>query len=259
MVSIRTLRTVLRRGPVAFSAGIAGLIAQGYYAGHRALPHFLDQDGSGTFGPEDATPIRIVAIGDSMFTGPGLLDVEDLWIRQVIDRLGPSYRVELHIFARGGSWARDIRDEQLHGALALRPDIAMISGGSNDAARGVPLQTISAELTLMAGALVEVASTVILTGVGDMGTIPRMPQPLASVLSWRSKKADRLHAGVAARHPRIVNLAMWDEGSQPFRENPGLFTSDLFHPNAAGQAVWADLAYPVMATAFRQIEVGRTS
>lgn len=245
-------RTLAHRGPLTFVAGLGGLVAQGYYAGHRLLPHFLDQDGSGSFGPTDAVPIRLVAIGDSMLTGPGLIDPEDQWIRQAIERLPDLYRVELVVLARGGSRTRDIRREQLDDAMALKPDVAIISAGSNDAIRGVSLRVIRADIEYMAGSLATVASTVMLTGVGDMGAIPRIPQPLAAACSWRSWGADRVHAQVAARRRNIVNLPMWEEGSEPFRADPNLFTSDLFHPNADGQAVWADLGYPVIAAAFRK-------
>ena len=85
------LQTLSRRVPLSVAAGLAGLIVQGYYAGHRTLPHFLDHDASGTFGTPGGTPIRIVGLGDSALTGPGLLDPEDLWIRHIIDRLPPRY------------------------------------------------------------------------------------------------------------------------------------------------------------------------
>ena len=245
-------RQLSKRIPLAILTGIAGVIAQGYYAGHRTLPHFLDQDASGVFGTPGANPIRIVAIGDSTLTGPGLLDPADLWLRQVIDRLDPVYEVELHVLARGGAWTKEIRKEQTHQALTLRPDIAVVSGGSNDSIRGVPLRLIRSDLTYIAGALAEIASTVILTGVGDMGSIPRLPQPLATALKWRSRAADRVHAKVASTAPHIVHIPIWDEASQPFRDYPAThFGPDRFHPSAAGQAVWADIAFPVIATACR--------
>ena len=253
------LRTLVRRTPLTVLAGLAGLIAQGYYAGHRTLPHFLDQDGSGLFGTPEGEPITIVALGDSTLTGPGLLGMEDLWIRQAIDRLPDGYCIDLRILARGGAWTRDLRDEHLATALALRPDIAILASGSNDSVRGVPLRSIRADLTYMAGALAAVADTVVLMGVGDMGTIPRMPQPLSTVLKWRSRAADRQHARVARSNPQIIHLAIWDEASQPFRDNPGLFGSDLFHPNADGHAIWADVAYPVLAAACKRVVDGRNA
>ena len=187
MESSARLDKLSKRIPLAILTGIAGMIAQGYYAGHRTLPHFLDQDASGRFGTPGASPIHIVAIGDSTMTGPGLLDPADLWLRQAIDRLDPVYEVELHVLAKGGAWTKEIREEQTHRALTLRPDIAVVSGGSNDSIRGVPLRRIRSDLTYIAGALAEIASTVILTGVGDMGSILRLPQPLATALKWRSR------------------------------------------------------------------------
>ena len=240
--------------PIGVIGGLGGMIAQGYYAGHRTLPHFLDQDATGRFGTPGTTPIRIVAIGDSTLTGPGLLDIEDLWICQTLDRLDPIYDIELHVLAKGGAWTRDIRKNQLEEALDLKPDIAVVAGGSNDSIRGVSLRSIQKDLASMADALAEVASTVILTGVGDMGSIPRLPQPLATVLRWRSRGADRVHARVASTHPSIVHLPMWDEASAPFRAHPDqLFGPDSFHPSAAGQTVWADLGFPVISAACRRV------
>ena len=240
--------------PTGVVGGLGGMVAQGYYAGHRTLPHFLDQDATGRFGTPGTTPIRIVAIGDSTLTGPGLLDIEDLWICQTLDRLDPIYDIELHVLAKGGAWTRDIRKNQLEEALDLKPDIAIVSGGSNDSIRGVSLRSIRRVLVSMAEALVEVASSVILPGVGDMGSIPRLPQPLATVLSWRSRAADRVHANVTSTHPDIVHLPMWDDASGPFREDPDrLFGPDEFHPSAAGQTVWADLGFPVISAACRRV------
>lgn len=247
------LRSLSRRLPLTVAAGLAGLVVQGYYAGHRTLPHFMDHDASGTFGAEGGVPVRIVALGDSALTGPGLLEPEDLWIRQMIDRLPPRYEIELHSLARGGAWARDVRREQLDEALALKPNIAILSAGSNDSVRGVSLGSIRRDLRHIAGSLAEVASLVIMTGVGDMGSIPRLPQPLSTALKYRSRATDRIHDEVASRHPRIVSLAMWEEGSGPFRERPELFGPDLFHPNRDGHAVWAELAYPVIAAACHRV------
>lgn len=225
---------------------------QGYYAGHRTLPHFLDQDASGIFGTgDDDPPIRIVALGDSMMTGPGLIGPEDLWLRQIIDRL--DHRIELKILGKGGAWTRDIRKNQLAEALLLRPDIAVVSGGSNDSVRGVSTRSIQRELQHVAGALLTMCSTVVLTGVGDMSTIPRLPQPLSAAAKWRSRSADRAHARVAAMDHRIVQLPMRDEGSQPFRERDDLFAKDLFHPNRDGHAVWADTGFPIIAAACRRV------
>ena len=35
---------LLRRAPLAIGVSLGGLVAQGYYAGHKMLPHFTDQD-----------------------------------------------------------------------------------------------------------------------------------------------------------------------------------------------------------------------
>lgn len=254
----RVLRGAVRAAAGAGAVGVGGLVAQGYYAGRRHLPHSPDLECSGVFGHPDGAPVRIVALGDSVLTGAGLRRPADMWLRQAVHRLPYRYRVDLRVLARGGARVREVRDRQLPAALEMSPDIAVVSGGANDLLRGVPARLIQSRLAEVAEGLSGAAERVIFMGIGDLGSIPRAPQPLAAFLTWRSRRGNRAHQRMERVHPNVETLSMWDGVSQAFRADPGLFGPDLFHPNAGGHRLWADAVYAPLLAACRQAAAARS-
>lgn len=251
MNSITPARQIRVRLPVVAAAGVAAVVAQGYRAGHRSLPHFGDSDVSGSLGSADGHRLRVVALGDSTLTGPGLDDPDHLWLRQVLVEL-PDVRCSLEVRARGGAKTRDVVGEQLGPALATHPDLVVISVGSNDAIRGVPQRVMEGHLRSILGAF-DGRSVVVLMGIGDMATIPRLPQPLASFARLRAIQTDRMQARVAAEFASVMKVPMYELAGPAFRTFPDLFLPDLFHPNERGHAVWAAAARPTIIRAVHHV------
>lgn len=240
--------------PAAAVAAAGAVAAQYWYVAHRPLPSFHDLDASGEFGPDTTPEARIVLLGDSTVTGPGLESCTDLWSHQVARRLALEHRVRLLSVAVGGSRARDVLVRQLPDALKLEPHLAVISVGANDAMHGSPLRRVEADLDAIAAAFGEAGTGVVLSGLGDLGNIPRLRFPLKVLASMRSRAVDRIHARVAARHGHVVKVPIAQRSDEFFR-SADVFCPDLFHPNRAGHAVWADAAYPVIAAALGRARV----
>jgi len=254
-----TFRRSVLGVPAAATAALAAIGAQAWYAGHRPLPRFGDLDPSGTFGPDGVPEVRIALIGDSTITGPGLDDADDLWMRQVVRRLSGRYRVSVQSHAMGGARARDVLMYQVRAAVRDLPDVAVVSVGVNDALRRIRIQLFEAELTAIVTALRATDAVVVLAGVGDVGTAPRLPFPLKVVVSERSRAADRVHTRVAARHDGVVKIPVGELSNDLFRRRPELFCADLFHPSQAGHRVWADAAYPVLEGVLAQVSSAATT
>jgi lysophospholipase L1-like esterase len=234
--------------PVAAMAAVGTVAAQFWYVAHRPLPSFRDLDANGVYG-SDATPeARIVLLGDSTITGPGLESRNDLWSHRVARRLAVDRRVRLLSLAAGGSRTRDVLLQQLPPALTLAPDLVIISVGANDAMHGTRMRHVEADLGAIAAALGEIGTGVVLAGVGDLGNIPRLRPPLKELASRRSRAVDRVHARIANRHKHVVKVPIAEHTDKALR-SADVFCPDLFHPNCAGHAVWADAAYPVIADA----------
>lgn len=232
------------------SFGLAVALAAGQVAWTiwRPLPTFRDLDPNGFEGPDDSTPLRIVVLGDSSCTGSGITEPADIWLRVLARRLATlGFRVEILSFAVGGSRATDLVRDQLGPALAAGGDIAIVSIGGNDALRGVGLRVFEAALDTIAEQLAREFPIVVLSGVGDIGTVPRLPRPLSAAARRRGRAMNAIHHAVAARHG-ILAADQWAWAAARFRD-PGVFAADLFHPNEAGHAVWADVAYELLAPA----------
>jgi lysophospholipase L1-like esterase len=237
--------------PVAAVAAAGAVAAQYWFVAHRPLPSFQDLDPDGVFGSDTMPESRVVLLGDSTMTGPGLESRADLWSHRVARRLACDRRVRLLSVAVGGSRARDVLTEQLPQALKLDAHVAVISVGANDATHATPLGKIEADLDAVVAALGQAGVSVVLAGVGDLGNIPRLRFPLKALASRRSRAVDRIHAQVARRHAQAVKVPIAQRCDEFFRR-PDAFCADLFHPNRAGHAVWADAAYPVIADALRR-------
>jgi lysophospholipase L1-like esterase len=240
--------------PAAAVAAVGAVVAQYWYVAHRPLPSFHDLDANGVFGPDTLAEVRIVLLGDSTVTGPGLESCTDLWSHQVARRLTLEHRVRLLSLAVGGSRVRDVLAGQLPDALTLGPHLAVVSAGANDATHGTPMRKVEADLDAIVAAFGQVGTGVVLAGVGDLGNIPRLSFTLKALASRRSRAVDRVHARVAARHGHAVKVPIAQRCDEFFR-GADAFSPDLFHPNRAGHAVWADAAYPVIAAALARVEM----
>ena len=177
--------------PVVAGAFLAGQV---YRAAHRRdLPSFPNQDPSGTFGDTDAPPLRIVALGDSSVTAPGVEDLDNVWVRRIARTLAERYRVELVSLAGGGSRAGDVVQGQLEEAVRLRPDVASVSVGANDVLRGVTARSYARRLAIIVDRLASSGAAVVVWGMGDLSSIPRLPPALRRIMS-RNPGGDAIDA-----------------------------------------------------------------
>ncbi|MEA2010378.1 MAG: hypothetical protein U9N78_06720, partial [Actinomycetota bacterium] len=67
------------------------------------LESFTDQDPSGVFGDSDAPPLRMIVLGDSTVTAPGVDPLDACWARRTALFFSDRHRVDLVSVAVGGS------------------------------------------------------------------------------------------------------------------------------------------------------------
>ena len=221
-------------------AGAAVLGGQLYDAIHRAdLPSYRDHDPSGDFGDPSSPRLRIVALGDSSVTAPGV-EVDDSWIRRLAAHFANRYRVELCSVAVGGSKARDVRYTQVPAALATRGDVAILSVGSNDAMRMTPIARYEEDLAATVADLSRGFARITIMGIGDLGTLPRLPSLAKTVARTRGRSVDRAIRRVAAQHRHVVKSKAWGPAWHGFDDDPlGMFSGDLFHASGQGHLVFS--------------------
>ncbi len=235
---------------VPFAGVAAGLVHVLRIAHRPDLPAFPNLDLSGTFGDPSLPPLRIVAVGDSNLTAPGVAHPDEAWLRRAVRTVAQRHRVELHSLGRGGARTRQVRDGQLLTALALAPDVAVVAAGGNDTLRVMPRWLFRRQLNDIVGPLHETAAGVVVLGIGDLGAIPRLPWWLRRFLSWRSKALHESVKRVVDRYPRAALIETWGIISDALRERgPEMFADDLFHPSGTGHAVFMDEVLPAFEEA----------
>lgn len=221
---------------------IALIVAEIVYALLRPSPVLESFDPSAEFGDPDDPTIRVVVVGDSSVHAPGVAGPHEIWVSRVCVRLAERRHVVMKSFAVGGSKAIDVIEDQLDEAIAFAPDIVFVSVGANDTLRGVGPGRFAAQLDEIIGALAATGAVVVQSGVGVLGTIPRLYPPLSTTVTLRSARFDRIHREIAARHGTHVIDQRSDDPALWYRDR-SLWAADHFHVSAAGHARWADTTW----------------
>lgn len=243
------------KGLGAFAAGVAFMGGQIAYAGLRRLPEGEDLDVTGVMGDERLPPLHIAVLGDSTVTGTGLDDVDDSWGRVVARRLSNRHQVVLRSFAVGGAKSRDVPEDQLPVAEQHRYDLAIVSVGSNDILRMVPIWQFERRLDEIVARLEDVSRSVILFGVGDLGSIPRLPYPIDRIAHRSGHIADGVQRRVAERHG-AAKIDQWTLTTEAFNSGLHMFGPDLFHPSPEGHLAWADAVMPTVESELAGLQNG---
>jgi lysophospholipase L1-like esterase len=231
------------RPPLAVGAIFAGQLARAIY--RDDLPTLENQDPSGVFGSPEHRPLTIVFLGDSSVTAPGVEPLDHSWPRQIALHLATRYRVTALSVAIGGAKVKDVLDLQLEIALEAQPDVAYLSVGSNDALRGSSTARFEADYDRVVERLHSNVPAVGLSGIGDLGTIPRLPELVRGVARIRARSIDAAIARVSKRYPRTVKSNAWDVMEMLFTKESDMFGEDLFHASAEGHLAFSHVGKPV--------------
>ncbi len=176
---------------------------------------------------------RYVAIGDS--STEGLQDPDGAggyrgWANRLAERVAEAQGGLLYAnLAVRGKRSRDIREEQLGAALAMKPDLATVFAGSNDILeRGFDARKLQAELECMMGALVDGKAVVLTFTLPDLTGV----MPIGRFLAPRVQAMNNsIRESAASTGARLIDFATYSVGS-----DPRLWSEDRFHVNAEGHA-----------------------
>ena len=185
---------------------------------------------------------RYVAIGDSSTEG---LDDPDGrggyrgWANRLAMRVASaqSSRLLYANLAIRGRTTRQIRDEQLELAIALRPDLVTLFSGTNDVVRPrFDADAVGRDVEFMQRRLIESGATVLGFTLPDLSIVLPLARPIAGRV--RSLN-DALRQAAASSGAVLVDFAKHSVGS-----DPRLWSADRLHANSAGhERIAAALAW----------------
>jgi lysophospholipase L1-like esterase len=198
--------------------------------------------------PNGGAPVvTVVWLGDSTAAGVGASTLADTLPEQVAAQLGQPIRMT--DLARSGARVADVLRLQLPEVARLHPTEVFISVGANDATHLTSRPAFRRDYGRVLAALPASVVRVVLLGVPDMGSPPRLAQPLRAVAGWRGRELATDVRNLARRHHAVfVNIA---GGAGPaFRRQPGrYFAADRYHPDDAGYRLWAEVVVAALRSA----------
>lgn len=251
-----TAKRWLKRASFVLVAPIAIIGAQLVRARHRPdLPSLSNQDPSGVWGADGLPPLRVVALGDSSITAPGVKPLDKAWVRRVAIDLSEDWKVELHSVAVGGARARDVLASQVDQAVGLQPGLALIAFGANDAIRATSIRRFEAEMTQILSRLSAASGTVVTLGVGDLGTIPRLPRSVAWALTRRGRLVNDATRRAASRFQNVFAVNPWETMLEFSARDSALWAADRFHASGEGHAIFYEGAIPTIRRALTRQRV----
>jgi lysophospholipase L1-like esterase len=237
--ALRTLARVLLLGAVALVAllAIEALIAS------RTVPddgYRAPSQAPRAFGHGRRPALRYVVLGDSTATGRGAPYERGIAVASA-RRLAATARrrVTLTNLAVSGARMGDVRRDQLPAAMQLRPEVVLVAAGANDVIGLTRLGAVAEDLHRIADGLraARCDVAIVVTASPDVGSAPRLAQPLRALAGWRTRRLNDALEDVV-RDRRLVLAPIARRTGRRFRADRSLFAADGFHPSAKGYATW---------------------
>ncbi len=192
-----------------------------------------------TFGSGDEPALRYIVLGDSTATGRGAPYERGIAVGSARHLAGPSRRVTLTNLAVSGARFGDVRRDQLAEAARIAPDAVLLAVGANDVTGLTRLGSVRDDLERIVARLraARCDVAIVVTASPDIGSAPRLAQPLRTVAGWRTRQLNDAVEDVA-RDRGLVLAPIAERTGRRFRADRSLFAADGFHPSAAGYATW---------------------
>jgi len=179
---------------------------------------------------------RYVALGDS--STEGLDDPDGAggyrgWANRLAERIAAAQGTLLYAnLGVRGLRTRQIREGQLERALAMRPDLATLFAGTNDAvSRRFDAAAFGSDLQFMQRALIDQGATVLSFTLPDLANVLPMGR-------WLTPRVRALNEAIrGASHASGAVLV--DFAAHPVASDVRLWSDDRFHANSLGHSLIA--------------------
>ncbi|WP_279098521.1 SGNH/GDSL hydrolase family protein [Gordonia bronchialis] len=230
------------------------------------IPHRTDNapDGDGIYLPDGTGPIayrreqdlpvdlHLTVFGDSTAAGLGADTADETpgvqLTRRVCAETGHTIRYSNKAIV--GATSKGLAGQVEATFIARdKPDVAVILVGANDVTATNGVRSSAHRLGEAVRMLVDGGAKVVVGTCPDFGVITAIPQPLRWVLRrWGLRLAAAQRAAVRSAGGRPVPMA--DLLAKEFRDKPDhLFSTDQYHPSAAGYALAAEILLPEVLAA----------
>ncbi len=194
--------------------------------------------------PAGTSDRTAVWLGDSTAYGIGITDTAD----GVAGRVAAERNERVVMLGVSGATLSDVVERQLPDVAASDPDIVYLSVGANDTTHLTRRPAFEEGYRrLLAG--LPAGVPVVVLGIPDFGSPPRLPQPLRAIAGFRARQLDRVVRRVVADRPGTTYVDIAGPTGPPFRRDPDrYFSDDGYHPSADGYELWAKAVFDTVGT-----------
>ncbi|WP_327675872.1 SGNH/GDSL hydrolase family protein [Kitasatospora sp. NBC_00458] len=246
-------RTAARTAPAARRPLVrAGLAASRLYSRllmRRPPADWTAPRADGRYGPAepaDERPVTLLMLGDSLARSLGAGRAEETLGARLAQALGDRLDrpVELRVLARVGATTTGLR-HQVARAARLRPGLAVVIVGGNDALLPLPLGRSARRFALLLGRLRETGWQPVVVPCPDPGHAPGFRTPVRLLGGHRSRRLARLQTRAAVR----AGTPLAPSSGPEFRDRADLLCPDGVHPSSRGYAEHAARMLPALLDA----------
>lgn len=196
--------------------------------------------------------LKLLILGDSTAVSQGSA-YEQGYAVAIANHLSTTHTVTYQNLGVSGARAADVAKLQAPQAASFKPDIAVVAVGANDITHLTHIESVRTSLidTIRQLRAAHADVRIIVTGAPDMGSPPRIPQPLRWLAGERTiEMNDMVLSLVGSQNLTFAPIA--DETGPAFRRDHTLFAADNFHPNANGYKLWNDVLVKAVDTALTE-------
>lgn len=217
------------------------IIGEIFIAQQGVVPLFQNPGETPYVIQNDYSSLTYLVLGDSTAAGQGSAYAQGIAV-QTAKYLSKNAHVTMINSAISGAITHDIVQKQLNILHIIRPDIVLISIGSNDVIHLTSLRSIKKDTNTIIDQILQknCHAKIIFTGAADVGASPRFLFPLSWIVTFRAKQvADVFKSLVVERE--LTFAPILEKTGSIFYHDRSLFASDRFHPNQDGYALWVSV------------------
>jgi lysophospholipase L1-like esterase len=194
-----------------------------------------------------SAPLKYVALGDSLTYGAGTGNYQESYPYLVAANLAKNSNEKkdyiLYEYSHPGDRSADLITDYLDKAILEQPDIITILIGVNDIHNQVSASDFKANYNEILSRLKrETKAEVYVINIPYIGADRLILPPYNDYFDYKTKKFNKIIYDLTLDY-KVKYIDLYNSTSKLFKKSGDHYSADLFHPSAAGYAIWGQIIY----------------